>query len=286
MACEAEERTLNYFAIGAMINSTSMSLRGLHPVSSRPATLLNFQRIFRGAMGMAVAEPAPGLEMEGALHEMPHEQMDRLDEYEGKGFFYERAHAYCRLYDGTIESCVVYVDSRKTQGDWAVENLPTERYVDIIVRGMRDLGTRPQAIETLLSLPVQRRKKPTEYLRWDDGPLPAWSTERFFDEVARGRPAYVINGKVVECVGPQKGYWFERAKELAGTDATLRLAHLLYEPIYGIPSTLDAMCSNHRAFVEDFVVAAHQKIDITLQGYLQPIARIQDQGRPITVSRL
>lgn len=46
-----------YFAIGSMMNQTSLSLRNLSPVESFPGEILDFKIKFFGAGGMAEAFP-------------------------------------------------------------------------------------------------------------------------------------------------------------------------------------------------------------------------------------
>ena len=72
---ETTPKVISYFAIGSMMNRTGMLRRDIHPLSSRPATLLDFRVVFKGMMGMAVAEEAVGEEFEGVVHQMPEEEM-------------------------------------------------------------------------------------------------------------------------------------------------------------------------------------------------------------------
>ena len=94
-----------YFAIGAMMNPTSLAGRQLSPKASVPALLLDFRLEFLGKMGMASATPAPGESFHGVLHRMAEPDMVRLDAIEA---IYDRCPARCRLYDGGEQECTVY----------------------------------------------------------------------------------------------------------------------------------------------------------------------------------
>jgi len=49
----AVEQNIWYFAIGSMINPTSLSSRNLRPIESKPAELLDYTIGFHGPGGMA-----------------------------------------------------------------------------------------------------------------------------------------------------------------------------------------------------------------------------------------
>jgi hypothetical protein len=104
---------VHYFAIGSMTNSTSLSLRELSPIFSRPAVLPGYRLLFRGSGGMATAEREGGggyelLEgdaeeypfdcIHGVLHLLTAQHMKVLDDFEGG---YCRAAVMVQLYDGT-----------------------------------------------------------------------------------------------------------------------------------------------------------------------------------------
>merc|ERR1712072_118870 len=90
--------------------------------------------------------------------------MDELDKIE---FGYNRSPATCRLYDGEVVPCTVYMQNpeaiRMLGPEMMKENPPAERYVDIIVRGMREVGVKGEAIDNMLARPSQPRKKPADF---------------------------------------------------------------------------------------------------------------------------
>ena len=62
-----EDGSVWYFAIGSMMNPTSLMQRSITPLESKPAELLDFELEFSGAMGFAEAVPAPGCSFHGVL---------------------------------------------------------------------------------------------------------------------------------------------------------------------------------------------------------------------------
>jgi hypothetical protein len=250
---ESEEH-VNYFAIGSMMNPKSMSLRGLRPVSSKPAILIDSRVVFKGAGGMAFCESAVGEEADGVLHEMTQEDMIKLD---GIEVTYDRCQATCRLYDDSIVPCTVYMQSQKsgTAKLMVEDKLPGERYIDIIVRGMRAVGVRQEAIENMLAQPVEPRKKAEDFLKLavPEG-TPTWTMEQLTAAAEDDKVVRCINGKVLEYDGPRDVPFFKMLKEQSGTDVTFMTACYLYEPSYGDPTCLEEMSAEHRAWVEDLVV--------------------------------
>jgi len=246
-----------YFAIGSMMNPTSMKLRELKPVSSRPATLVDFRVTFRGPQGMAFAEAQEGGSWEGILHSLTPTDMEALDKIE---MGYNRTPATCRLYNGEVLPCTVYTQNPemvKTMGpEMMTENPPAERYVDIIVRGMREVGVKQEAIDNMLAMPSQPRKKAADFQTLTVPPdTPTWTMQQFRDEAATGRMLSVFNGKVSEYGGPKEGPMWKWTQDNQGKDTTYDIARVLWEPLYGTPSCLEEMSADHRAWAEDFLAS-------------------------------
>ena len=120
-----------YFAIASMMNKVSITNRGVIPLESVPAELLDYELIFFGGMGMACAQPCEGKSFHGVLHKCKEEHMLKLDKIES---VYERIPSKAKLYDGTIIDCTVYGDPSGNiiHSD---DKPPTERYIDIIIEG-------------------------------------------------------------------------------------------------------------------------------------------------------
>lgn len=131
-----------YFAIGSMINPTSLRLRDLHPSTSLPATILDFRLQFVWRQGLpnafADAQREPGCSFDGVLHLMTEGEMRALD---GIEVSYDRTPAVCTTYTGQRVECVVYsfrphkgeketawvvriAEPYEGEGDWETVNVP------------------------------------------------------------------------------------------------------------------------------------------------------------------
>jgi predicted heme/steroid binding protein len=73
---------------------------------------------------------------------------------------------------------------------------------------------------------------------------------RKFDGNDGRRLCLAINGKVVEIPPAHPSYG--RMHRLGASDVTLYLSQCIYDPKYGIPSSLDELSLEHRASVEHF----------------------------------
>ena len=79
---------VEYFAIGSMMNPISLSMRGLHPIESRPGVLKGYELIFVMAHGMAAARKCneekteKRNEIHGVLHRIAKKEMETLDKSE------------------------------------------------------------------------------------------------------------------------------------------------------------------------------------------------------------
>jgi len=58
-----------------MMNKVSITNRGVIPVESLPAEILDYELIFFGSMGMACAQVAEGKSFHGVLHKVSEEHM-------------------------------------------------------------------------------------------------------------------------------------------------------------------------------------------------------------------
>ena len=87
-----------YFAIGSMCNSISLSNRGLHPVESFPAEVIDYSIGWFGQMGMATAIPEEDGSFHGVLHKMHATEQSKLDQIESA---YVKRACKCKLYDGS-----------------------------------------------------------------------------------------------------------------------------------------------------------------------------------------
>ena len=95
----------------------------------------------------------------GILHLLTHEQLKLLDTFEGG---YVRKPCKVTLYDNStqVNAYVYSMDRNK----WKLPHqLPTERYLDIIVKGCTFHGVNNEWIEYIKSLKTIPRKKPIDF---------------------------------------------------------------------------------------------------------------------------
>ena len=99
---EQSQQNHEYFAIGSMMNPISLSARGIKPIQSRPAILLDYELRFFSVMGYAVAKPSKGKRnFHGVIHTVSDADMKTLHEIE---HIYEPKQAIAELYNnvGTV----------------------------------------------------------------------------------------------------------------------------------------------------------------------------------------
>jgi hypothetical protein len=73
------EEYILYFAIGSMMNPTSLGFRNIFPVESFPGEILDYKIKFFGAAGMAEAFPEENQSFHGVIHKLNKQQMELLD---------------------------------------------------------------------------------------------------------------------------------------------------------------------------------------------------------------
>lgn len=251
-----------YFAIGSMINPISVYLRNLTPLISYPARCPGYRLVFRDRCGMADIEECPDGEFDGVVHLLPIDQMIRLDEVE---------HMYQRITVNVIDyhqrsHCVCVYKMNSVDDEERPETLPTERYLDIIIKGCEYFSVRSSYIDQLKNeQEVIPRKCPQQYQKVENIPNGVFFTE---DELARHNgddsnlPIWIsINGKILEYIGlpsiddpnyehEERFYDFIRSY-FAGREVALVIARTWYEPMYPIPLNDQHLCDGHRALAED-----------------------------------
>ncbi|UJR18244.1 hypothetical protein I4U23_005146 [Adineta vaga] len=248
-----------YLAIGSMNNPISLYLRNLSPILSYPARCLNYRVVFRGPGGMADLELCDEAEFDGVVHLLSEEQMDRLDKME---MSYQRI--VVPIIDYQNQSHAVYAYQMTLTN--MLDNLPSERYLDIIVKGCEHYGVRSEYINRLRQeQPVVPRKEPHMYQSITDVPSDVFYT---LDELAKHNgtdPEYplwiCINGKILEHVGlpPSDDPDYETQKRFhaiihsrfSGREADFEIAKGLYEPLHKLPLSEEDLSDEHRAMLED-----------------------------------
>lgn len=257
VALEKEQEPVWYFAIGAMLNPTSLKNRKIVPLESKPATLLNHSLHFFGSIGVAEAVPEVGSSFEGVLHLIDPKAVSILDGVERD---YVKRYGVAECYDGTRVDCFVYARDGEVHYDPTVDCPPLERYLDIMIRGCRHFGVSQKYIEKLKETPSQPRPKPHEFHSL--GTIPEGAPAFTLAQVEacngfHGTPLRMtMNGKVLECTLERDSqHWdeFVHLHQQFGHVGELYISRVAFDPKYGLPETLEDFTREHAAYVEDLM---------------------------------
>lgn len=147
-----------YFGYGSNMNLTALRAKGVQAQHSRRAELrgwrlrFNVEHFFRHEGGVGNIEPAadPGARVCGVLHWCDDDALGPLDATEACGHGYHRLSVHVHTDDGPFEA-LTYV------GDAGFVNpacLPTQRYLNIVLRGAEGAGLDPSYVAALRAHPV------------------------------------------------------------------------------------------------------------------------------------
>ncbi|CAF0975891.1 unnamed protein product [Adineta ricciae] len=255
-----------YLAIGSMINPISLHLRDITPLMSYPAKCFDHRLVFRDRSGMADIDFCEGEEFDGVVHLVPIEQMNRLDQVE---------HMYTKIIvpitDYQERSHLVYVYKMTPNGQQERPiGIPSERYLDIIIKGCEYFGVRSSYINRLKNKQtVIPRKSADTYQTIADVPDNVFYT---YEDLAKhdGKdptvPLWIsVNGKVLEYSGlpsvdhpdyeNQKRFYDFVLSYFGGREVVCAISRAWYEPMFKIPLNNDDICDEHRALAEDMCVS-------------------------------
>lgn len=159
---------ITYFAYGSNINLTSLRAKGVEPIASKRALLrgwklkFNVKHWFRHEGGVGNIQPSsnPGDLVEGMLHIFPDEQLKNLDAMESYGFGYDRVTVPLET-DDDLTNGFAYIGLPEFLDD---NCLPTQRYLNITIRGAEAAGLSKQYIDNLRR---QRVYVPDEYPQFE-----------------------------------------------------------------------------------------------------------------------
>jgi sulfite reductase (NADPH) flavoprotein alpha-component len=148
----------HYFAYGSNMNMISLRAKGVEPQSSELATLHGWRLAFdvhhwfrhEGGVGNIHPSDDPTDRVQGIVHECSDRDLARLDAVESRGVGYDRADVRVETHDGTVSAIAYvgvpsYLDARC---------LPTQRYLNILVRGAVEAGLDAAYISALREHPV------------------------------------------------------------------------------------------------------------------------------------
>ena len=209
-----------YFGYGSNIDATSLRAKGVSPAFSRKAYLKGYRLAFNvahffsfeGGMGNIIPTGAQSDEVLGMLHGCSDEDLAALDQAEAYGLGYDRIEITVQTEKGE-ERAIAYVGLPDFIDD---ARQPTERYLNIILRGARSAGFDPAYIAKLDAL---------DRLDWPDLPPfdPPQTGRSFTQEDITGSNRYaVVLGHVFDLAGLPERLAFLKPW-FAGKDNTLFL---------------------------------------------------------------
>lgn len=264
----------HYFSIGAMMNPTSVKNRQLNlelNANAVPGRLMDHKLVFFGSSGFAEVVYEKGSVMHGVVYRnVPQDQMKTLDNIE-RDYIRKSVTIHCyppATKDGAasaaetvLENVSVYCRSQEdVEQSKAVDQPPTERYLQVLVEGAKHYGVDPSYVQSLNDHECRPRPPPSEYLTfsevegWNDNAM----TRAQVDERGSGKdgqPLYArCRGRVIELLqdpstaAMQSDYSESFLKH--GRDLELFMAKVQYDPQFGIPSGMDKMTPEQAAITE------------------------------------
>jgi len=271
----------HYFAIGAMMNPTSVKNRNLnlevnHP--ARPGILRDHKLNFFGPQGFAEVVYEEGSCLHGVVYEnVPTDQMKELDLIERD---YIRKYVDIQIYPPfsndmedakrdalssatlTLKNVSVYCRSeeeiekcRRT----IMDQPPSERYLSVLILGAKHYGLDPKYIQWLQDQEYRPRCHPSEYVTFlppegEPGTLHDADVETLGNG-ENGNPFYVrCNGRVVELLKEHADDpFFHEWKQVFSQrkrDVELFISKVQYDPRFGIPAGVEDMSPEWRNYCE------------------------------------
>lgn len=255
-----------YLAIGSMINPISIYLRDLTPLISYPALCADHRLVFRDHCGMADIEPCEGADFHGVVHLLPMEQMRCLDQVE---HMYHRIIVNITDYEQRSHLVTVY-KMNLIEDEERSKSLPTERYLDIIVKGCEHFGVDSSYIDRLrYEQPVIPRKLSSDYNTVTNIPHEIHFSMADLVKHNGSDPTLplriCVNGKVLEYTGlpsvdaadyeHQKRFYDFIRSYFAGREIAYLISKTWYEPMYKVPLHDADLSDEHRALAEDMCVS-------------------------------
>lgn len=259
-----EEETVEYFAIGSMMNPMSLNMRGIHPLESRAACLKDYELFFGMDSGFAAARQDPGSEMHGVVHRLTRQELDMLDKIE---FWYIKELVEVVPYTGEenlapVEAFVYIFDPKMVEKypEKFAKSPPSARYMEILQEGAKHFGLEKTFIENNLeNIEIVPRKALTELrtFKIPEGFLPEWTFEKMQEKDKEDKEIvfFAIKKKIFRfnLTGVGENTHFIRKER--GTHFAHQIASKYwYEPQYGVPTQVGDMQDELHSYVEDMVI--------------------------------
>ena len=152
----------HYFGYGSNIDLMSLRAKGVQPVSSRRARLSGWKLLFNvhhwfkheGGVGNIHPSEDPADQVLGVVHQCENSSLPLLDAVESYGVGYDRIEVEVETEDGPIPA-LTYIGIPTYLDD---NCLPTQRYLNIIVRGAIAAGIDSNYIDKLRLHPTHVNK--------------------------------------------------------------------------------------------------------------------------------
>jgi hypothetical protein len=184
------------------------------------------------------------------------------------------------------QSHLVYIYKMKTND--SLTNFPSERYLDIIIKGCEHFNVHQEYIKRLKEeQAVIPRKQPDTFQSFPNIPSDVFYTVEELAQHNGSDPSlplwFSINGKILEYTGlppdnhpdhetQKRMYGFVKSR-FSGREVTRITAKALYEPLYKLPLNDEDLCEQQRADIED---GLYSRIDYEKnQKYWKPIGRLR-----------
>lgn len=170
---------IHYFGYGSNINLVSLKAKGVEPLSSSRGVLkgwrlrFNVPHWFRHEGGVGNIEPSPNAHdaVEGIVHTIMDDHLALLDAVESYGVGYDRKEVEVQTENGVV-TALTYTGLPPLDDNC----LPTQRYLNIIIKGAEAAGLSEPYIEKLRQHPVH---KPDPYppYKFPPGDVPEFTQE-------------------------------------------------------------------------------------------------------------
>ena len=189
------EQMIQYFGYGSNMDLVSLRAKGVEPHASAPAVLRGWELVFNvrhwfrheGGVGNIRPSANPGSEVHGVVHQCVDGDLVQLDAMESRGVGYDRilvevetgtgavpAHAYIGLPAFLDDSC-----------------RPTQRYLNILVKGAEAANLPSRYVARLREHPVQPMREYPPFR------FPPGSDRIISRETLAGYPQYTAVGGAV-----------------------------------------------------------------------------------------
>ena len=267
----------HYFAIGAMMNPVSVKNRDLdlelnHP--AQPGVLLDHKLCFFGLQGFAEVIYEKGSTVHGVVYQCVRDDiMAELDLIERdyirksvKVQMYSPQHENQQQQQATEPSTVILNNvsvycrpQADIEGSKEMDRPPSERYLQLLISGARHFGVDPKYIQWLEDHECKPRCDPSEYLSFHPAQGELRNVKRdavdtMGNDVDSNKLYVRCGRKVVElCKESEDDSFFEEWKQIfcqREKDIELFMSRVQYDPLFGIPSCIDEMNPEWRAYTE------------------------------------